>query len=500
MIDLTEPNLQDILTNDNQNSDTLNEIRVIRDTINTEVGEISSPPPPDEFPGDFDDTEFDQPQPPYNPFGSATAPPLPNEDHPPYPSAPPYPDNPPDYDGTLPPDYDELFPPQPVPIRQIPVLSTDEESSDDENPPPPPPDPRLIYTLVPPEVDVDDVNDPGNLIGNPNVNVILPPLQGDPNFPPIGDPNWDPNPYYTDEESVEDPGYNDDDIDFVVTPITADENTTTGSLLYRDRRNELYRRNARKRALNILAKKRQRKLAAAKGRKNPKNKLIPEFDNDKIVIDEEGEVTIVEPENAQINYDTNSVVPYYNEVIQRPGKGDTHMPDVRTKNLILKRKHPKDENVTVKKYIAGTDITTRNVWNVGAPIDNEIIEIDDSDSEVEEIPNIKPYINQSGLATVDIHTMRKMPWVDFSIILTENDAERREQVIMDLLQNNMPHDNDQYYIYHDQESNTFSVELDEDADEIRDLVERARVIDARLKIEYMTAKERKDLKKQKKSC
>ena len=273
MIDLTEPNLQDILTNHNQNSDTLNEIRVIRDTINTEVREISSPPPPDEFPGDFDDTEFDPPQPPYNPFGSATAPPLPNEDHPPYPSAPPYPDNPPDYDGTLPLDYDELFPPQPVPIRQIPVLSTDEESSDDKNPPPPPPDPILIYTLVLPEVDVDDVNDPGNLIGNPNVNVILPPLQGDPNFPPIGDPNWDSNPYYTDEESVEDPGYNDDDIDFVVTPITTDENTTTGSLLYRDRRNELYRRNARRRALNILAKKRQRKVAAAKGRKNPKNKI-----------------------------------------------------------------------------------------------------------------------------------------------------------------------------------------------------------------------------------
>ena len=89
--------------------------------------------------------------------------------------------------------------------------------------------------------------------------------------------------------------------------------------------------------------------------------------------------------------------------------------------------------------------------------------------------------------------MRKMPWIDFNIILTENDPEKRQQVIMDLLQNNMPHDNDQYYIYHDQETNTFSIELDEDADEIR-----ARVIDARLKIEYMTAKERKNLKTQKK--
>ena len=91
-----------------------------------------------------------------------------------------------------------------------------------------------------------------------------------------------------------------------------------------------------------------------------------------------------------------------------------------------------------------------------------------------------------------------MPWIDFDIILTENDPEKREQVIIDLLQNNMPHDNNQYYIYHDQETNTFSVELDEDADEIRDLVERTRVIDARLKIEYMTAKERKNLKTQKK--
>ena len=119
-------------------------------------------------------------------------------------------------------------------------------------------------------------------------------------------------------------------------------------------------------------------------------------------------------------------------------------------------------------------------------------------ANIDEIVDVTPYINQSGLATVDIHTMRKMPWIDFNIILTENDPEKREQVIMDLLQNNVPHDNDQYYIYHDQETNTFSVELDEDADEIRDLVERARVIDPRLKIEYLTAKERKNLKTQKK--
>ena len=84
MIDLTEPNLQDILTNDNKNADALNEIRAIRDTITTEVGDISSPPPPEDFPGDFDNTEFypqPPPQPPTNPFGNASAPRFNDEHH-----------------------------------------------------------------------------------------------------------------------------------------------------------------------------------------------------------------------------------------------------------------------------------------------------------------------------------------------------------------------------------------------------------------------------------
>ena len=94
----------------------------------------------------------------------------------------------------------------------------------------------------------------------------MPPIEGDPNFPPFGDPNFDPNPYYTDEESLEGPGYNDDDIDFT---ITASDNTTTGSFLYNDRRNELFRRNAKRRALKTLAKKRQ-KLQLPKIEKNLK--------------------------------------------------------------------------------------------------------------------------------------------------------------------------------------------------------------------------------------
>ena len=101
-----------------------------------------------------------------------------------------------------------------------------------------PPNPREIYALVPREIVIDSDDDIREIIGNPDVNVILPPLEGDQNI-------IDPNPYYTDEEQVEDPGYTDGDIDFTVTASTP----------YRDRRNEILRRRSKRRALKTLAKK-----------------------------------------------------------------------------------------------------------------------------------------------------------------------------------------------------------------------------------------------------
>ena len=151
--DVKAPDLQDLLTDDNQNCGILDNIREIRDNVKTEVEDISSPPPPDDFPGDFDDTEFSYNYPP-NPFRGATASRFPDE-APPYPglpTAPPYPHN----ELPLPPNYDDLFGkplPDPVPVNFIPL--SDGESSDDDIHPPPPPNPRQIYTLVPPEVEVD---------------------------------------------------------------------------------------------------------------------------------------------------------------------------------------------------------------------------------------------------------------------------------------------------------------------------------------------------------
>ena len=62
-------------------------------------------------------------------------------------------------------------------------------------------------------------------------------------------------------------------------------------MLYRDRRNEIHRKQAKKKALKTLAKKRQRKLVAIKKRKTT-SQPIHEIDENKIIIDEDGEVTI----------------------------------------------------------------------------------------------------------------------------------------------------------------------------------------------------------------
>ena len=58
---------------------------------------------------------------------------------------------------------------------------------------------------------------------------------------------------------------------------------------------------------------------------------------------------------------------------------------------------------------------------------------------------------------------------------------------------------DIYYIYHDQKTNTFSIEVDENLDEIQDFIESILVIDARPKIEDLSEKDRTYLKKLRKS-
>ena len=74
-------------------------------------------------------------------------------------------------------------------------------------------------------------------------------------------------------------------------------------------------------------------------------------------------------------------------------------------------------------------------------------------------------------ATVDISTIRRLPWVDFDTILDNTNADRRQQVILDHLQNNMADSADDiYYIYHDEKTNTYSTEVDENSEEVQNFI------------------------------
>ena len=123
--------------------------------------------------------------------------------------------------------------------------------------------------------------------------------------------------------------------------------------------------------------------------------------------------------------------------------------------------------------------------------------IDLTKTNLPEEPRIKS--KWSGVPTVDINTMKRMHWIDFNHILDNTDIDAREQVIFDILQNNLPDDNDRYYIYHDTSTNTFSlVEESPDAGKIENLATQILIINAKLRVTDLTAKERSTLIKTRK--
>ena len=90
--------------------------------------------------------------------------------------------------------------------------------------------------------------------------------------------------------------------------------------------------------------------------------------------------------------------------------------------------------------------------------------------------------------------MRRLPWIDFDSIIDNTESSRRQQVIFDLLQNNLPDSADDiYYIYHDENTNTFSIEVDETSEEIQNFIGSIMLIDARLKVEDLSDKEKQTL-------
>ena len=96
--------------------------------------------------------------------------------------------------------------------------------------------------------------------------------------------------------------------------------------------------------------------------------------------------------------------------------------------------------------------------------------------------------------------MNRFPWIDFNHILDSADVNRREELIMDLSQNNMPYsDDNRYYIYHDVNTNVFSIEEDPFYGEIDNLTSQILLLNAKLKVRDFSSKERSKIIKTRKS-
>ena len=248
--------------------------------------------------------------------------------------------------------------------------------------------------------------------------------------------------------------------------------------------------------------------------------LVPlEFDSDKVIMTDDRDVILTEPDNMQV--EEKQLVPLSNDSIMLPPEED--MTDIiSTKDILLKRKQSSLPIAQIKKIKNETDISITNtikhpifrkmekqkkatdrltrILSQGKPLEikikNELLAIEDSPSlpALEAAPTLLALMPPSAsrpLATVDAETMQRMPWVDFNVVLDNTEKYNREQVIFDNFQANIPNSGDDiYYVYQDPETNVFSIKADEIAEEIQDFVENIRIIDAKLALEVLSNKER----------
>ena len=242
--------------------------------------------------------------------------------------------------------------------------------------------------------------------------------------------------------------------------------------------------------------------------------LVPlEFDTDKIVMTDDGDVILTEPDNMQV--EQKPLIASEDSIMLPPEENMTDV--ISTGNIVLKRKQPDISTGEIKKIKAKTVISIKHpifrkmekqkkaeerlakAIASGKPLEikikDELLGIEGPDELLaiegpRGLPALMPP-STGPLASVDAETMQRLPWVDFNVVLDNTDKHNREQVILDILQANMPNlGEDLYFIEHDPETNVFSIKKDEKADDITDLVESIRVIDARLAIEILSKKER----------
>ena len=236
-----------------------------------------------------------------------------------------------------------------------------------------------------------------------------------------------------------------------------------------------------------------------------------QLDTEKIILTDDSDVILTEPDNMQVS--EGALVPISNNNVQI--ENDTHIDEITTRNIAVKRKQPDVSVVNIKKTKGDTEISIQHpilrkmqkqsildkkiakILSQGKPIDIEVA--NDNLLAIEDAPALPMLLppassNSENIATVDSETIRMMPWIDLNVILQNIDKNERERVIFDILQANMPSiDEDLYYIDHDPATNLFSIKKDILADEITDFTESIRVIDAKLRLETLTRQERNNL-------
>ena len=69
----------------------------------------------------------------------------------------------------------------------------------------------------------------------------------------------------------------------------------------------------------------------------------------------------------------------------------------------------------------------------------------------------------------EINTTTETPFININVPIDTTAREKRENAIMEKITNNLPDDNDKYYIEHDRETDTFTIEEDRDKDKKDDI-------------------------------
>ena len=226
--------------------------------------------------------------------------------------------------------------------------------------------------------------------------------------------------------------------------------------------------------------------------------VIPlEFDTDKIIMTDDEDIILTEPDNMQV--EQKQLIASEDTIMLPPEENMTDV--ISTRNIVVKRKQPDISIGEIKKIKNETDISMKHpifrkmekqkkaderlakAIASGKPLEikieddllaiegpdellaiegpDELLPIEGPDEllAIEDpaaLPALMP-ASTGPLPSVDIETMRRLPCVDFNVILDNTDKHNREQVIFDILQANMPNlGEDLYFIEHNPETNVLA--------------------------------------------